>query len=188
MSEIAFVKFINTFGQQTIIDAGSIMISSMTFLLIFFTLMLILILTINRKKFGKIILALPIALILHFLISELLLKHTFDFIFRTRPYLVDTSIITLGLKLTDSSFPSSHVASVTAVLFVMVYYYRKTLWAAMVFILLLAFSRIHNGMHYPTDILAGLLLGLIYGVAAIYLSKLIIRKIPWFKNKTTAKK
>ncbi len=35
----------------------------------------------------------------------------------------------------------------------------------------MALSRLHNGMHYPTDILGGIVLGLIYGVIAIILSK-----------------
>jgi membrane-associated phospholipid phosphatase len=33
----------------------------------------------------------------------------------------------------------------------------------------MAFSRIHNGMHYLTDVLAGGILGFFYGLAAVYL-------------------
>jgi undecaprenyl-diphosphatase len=60
-----------------------------------------------------------------------------------------------------------------AVLSVFVYYYRKVWPWALGFILLMAFARMHNGMHYPSDVLAGTILGICYGLIAVWL----IRKI-----------
>jgi len=36
------------------------------------------------------------------------------------------------------------------------------------FVLLMTFARMHNGMHYPSDILVGSILGIIYGAVSIY--------------------
>lgn len=36
-----------------------------------------------------------------------------------------------------------------------------------VFLFFMAFARIHNGMHYPSDVVAGAVLGILYGLAGI---------------------
>jgi len=37
----------------------------------------------------------------------------------------------------------------------------------LIFVLLMATARMRNGMHYPSDVLAGAVLGIVYGVAAV---------------------
>ena len=64
--------------------------------------------------------------------------------------------------MSDSSFPSSHVASVVVVLTLWVWKSSKMWFFAIIIALLMALSRIHNGMHYPTDVLAGAVFGVIY--------------------------
>ena len=48
---------------------------------------------------------------------------------------------------------------------------------AFIFAGLVAFSRIYVHVHYPTDVIFGALLGIVYGVIAIFLCKWIINKI-----------
>jgi undecaprenyl-diphosphatase len=36
---------------------------------------------------------------------------------------------------------------------------------------LIAFSRVYNGVHYPTDVLAGSVLGVLVGLAVLRVSK-----------------
>jgi membrane-associated phospholipid phosphatase len=114
------------------------------------------------------------AVVFHFLISEGFFKYIlpeFD-LFRLRPYLAyPGEIIGLGKLNTSSSFPSSHMAYVLSLLTVYIYYYRKFWPLALAFALFMAFARIHNGMHYPSDVLAGAALGILYGVAAIKIVK-----------------
>jgi undecaprenyl-diphosphatase len=68
------------------------------------------------------------------------------------------------------------MSSTVSILTVFVYFYKKywIVWtSAILFALLMAFARIHNGMHYPTDVLAGTALGIVYGIIAIKSQKLL---------------
>ena len=71
------------------------------------------------------------------------------------------------------SFPSIHSASVLALYFTLAGSIKKK-WAyilACVLTLLVAYSRVFVGAHYPTDVLAGLALGLITMVIYAFLEK-----------------
>lgn len=75
-------------------------------------------------------------------------------------------------------FPSSHAAnSMAMALFVIFYLSEKRKWiiAGMLFwVLLLSYSRIYLGVHYPSDIIVGWLLGAFWA----FLSQTITRRIP----------
>lgn len=171
--EFEIVKFLNHLGSPWI-DSITILISSNTLLGILGIIITAYFFVRDKKNGGKIAIAAIIAIGLHFLISEGFFKYIFpDFgLFRIRPYLAHPDeIIPLGKLGTDSSFPSSHMAYVLSLLTVYVYYYRKFWPLALTFALFMAFARIHNGMHYPSDVLAGAVLGSLYGVAAVKIVK-----------------
>ena len=77
-------------------------------------------------------------------------------------------------------FPSSHAAnSIVVALFAIFYAVPKNRWAAALLILwslLLGYSRIYLGVHYPLDLLAGYAVGITYGVL-LFISENSIRKI-----------
>ena len=60
------------------------------------------------------------------------------------------------------------MSSRAAILTVIAWHYPRTTPFAVVFVLLMGFARVHNGMHYPTDVLAGTVLGTICGALAIF--------------------
>jgi len=66
-----------------------------------------------------------------------------------------------------NSIPSSHAANWFAMTMVMFLFYRRSLWFMLPLALGISFSRIYNGVHYPSDVLAGAILGVGYGVAGI---------------------
>ncbi len=74
-----------------------------------------------------------------------------------------------GVGRTESgSMPSSHAANwfaATAILFI---YYRRSLWFMLPAALVVSFSRLYNGVHYPSDVLVGAILGAGYGVAGVW--------------------
>jgi undecaprenyl-diphosphatase len=88
-----------------------------------------------------------------------------QFIGRIRPYLVDPSVIALiPAPLTEHSFPSGHTATAFAAAVVLVYGSPGIGLLALLAAALVGFGRMATGVHYPTDVLAGALLGSVIGI------------------------
>ena len=66
------------------------------------------------------------------------------------------------------SMPSSHAANWFSATLVLLVYYRRTIWFMLPLALLVCYSRIYNGVHYPSDVLAGAVLGAGYSAAVIW--------------------
>jgi undecaprenyl-diphosphatase len=60
----------------------------------------------------------------------------------------------------DPSFPSDHATAAFAIAFGILFVARRTGWLFVAWAALIAASRVLAGMHYPTDVLAGALVGL----------------------------
>ncbi len=167
--ELEIVKFFNQLGAAWI-DPATILASSNILLGMAGMAITAYFLIYDKKNGRQIAAAAAIAISLHFLISEIFFKYILpEFgLFRLRPYLAHPGeIISLGKLNDSSSFPSSHLAYSLFLLTVYVYYYRKLRSAAVMFALFMAYARMHNGMHYPSDVAAGAALGILYGIFAI---------------------
>jgi len=92
------------------------------------------------------------------------LKHLIS---RPRPFWTIPDVhVPVGIGRTDSgSMPSSHAANWFAATMVLFLFYRKSLWIMLPLALGVSFSRLYNGVHYPSDVLAGALVGAGYAVA-----------------------
>ncbi len=84
---------------------------------------------------------------------------------RVRPYEVIDGLTLIVAKATDYSFPSGHTAASFASAAAMFRPLKKP-YGLLLLILaaLIAFSRIYVGIHYPTDILGGLVSGIFLGI------------------------
>jgi membrane-associated phospholipid phosphatase len=78
---------------------------------------------------------------------------------RARPYEVLTGVHVLVDRTTDFSFPSDHATVVGAVAVGLLLANRRWGTIATTLALLMAFTRVYVGAHYPSDVLGGLVLG-----------------------------
>lgn len=78
---------------------------------------------------------------------------------RPRPYEVRQEITLAGLPLDKFSFPSGH--TLHAVIFTMValHYFPQLAFILLPFTVLVALSRVVLGLHYPSDVIAGAIIG-----------------------------
>ena len=65
------------------------------------------------------------------------------------------------------SLPSSHAANWFAAAMILFLFYRRSLCFMLPLALAVSFSRIYNGVHYPSDVLAGAILGAGYAAAGV---------------------
>lgn len=117
----------------------------------------------NGKKFFFLTL---IAIGLTVVIDDLVIK---QFVFRTRPYLALKDVYQLGEQWKNSSFPSGHASSAFAGIMMVYYFYRKYFKWALIFGILTLLARPYLGMHYPSDVLIGAILGIGCGWFVMYI-------------------
>ena len=85
---------------------------------------------------------------------------------RIRPYLFDPSVKLLVPPDSYYSFPSGHAAVSFEGAVTIFRYSRKWGIAALVLAVVIAFSRLYIRVHYPTDVLAGAVIGTLCALAS----------------------
>ncbi len=78
---------------------------------------------------------------------------------RPRPCSCHTAIRAIVPPLDQYSFPSGHTLHAVAFSIVATYHFPRLTWLLLPFTILVALSRLILGLHYPSDVLAGALLG-----------------------------
>jgi len=121
----------------------------------------------GQRRYGA---SVAFGLIFDLLAVNILLKPLID---RVRPCAVNTAVNMLIAAPTSGAFPSGHTAAAFAVVFAL-----KTagspLWKpALAVAIPMAFSRLYLYVHWPTDILGGIVVGAIVGWLGATLVSLI---------------
>ena len=139
-----------------------------------------LILFLNRK-YRKIGVFSIVSLIICALAVNVILK---PLIHRPRPFseLADITLLIKAPK--DYSFPSGHTAASFVMVYIFFRHIKKYFIPVLITGILIAFSRMYLSVHFPSDILVGLIIGLLSGYAGEKIADGFYRKkIDWWKNK-----
>lgn len=105
------------------------------------------------------------------LIGNVILK---PFIGRIRPFDINTAIELLIPRPMDFSFPSGHTMSSFAVATILFYVNHNMGVVAFVVAFLIAFSRLYLYVHYPSDIIGGIVIGVLIAMLTINLYEMIM--------------
>ena len=116
-----------------------------------------------------------IALLFNMCMTNLTLKDLFA---RPRPYMVSPEIVTLIRKLSSYSFPSGHTSvSFSGALVLYRMMPKKVGIPAVILAAMIGFSRLYVGVHFPTDVLGGIVVGIIASTASYYLVQFVKSRI-----------
>ena len=136
-------------------------------------LILIAIILMLFKKTRKIGICMFGAIGLGAIITNLWLK---DVVARIRPYNANHSFFQWWIYAgnvieKDFSFPSGHTtAAMASMMAIFLNTNKKYSWTAFIFTFMIAFSRLYLVVHYPTDIIAGLIIGALAGIVAHFIT------------------
>ena len=118
-----------------------------------------------------------LAMLLGLLCTNVTLKHLVG---RTRPWLTMEGLVPLVAEHDPNSFPSGHTCAAFAAASA---WWRTLPWRwvrvlAVVLAALMGASRLYVGVHFPSDVLAGLAVGLLCG----WLACLLWRQVPAWRR------
>lgn len=127
------------------------------------------------KKTRKVGLCCALGLIFDLLVVNIAVK---PLVARIRPYEIIKEITILTHQPGDHSFPSGHSAGSFACAWAFFRAYKKK-WGvpALVLAALVSLSRLYVGVHYPTDVLGGIVIGCVLGELGYRVGKKIWRAI-----------
>lgn len=136
--------------------------------------LLLLYVLVFRPSRDRIVAVSAIAVVLLADASTYLLKDLFH---RIRPcHTLQQVQLLSGAVCTGSfSFPSNHASNMFAVAAFFSYFYRHLVLPCFFTAALIGYSRIYLGLHYPVDVMAGVVWGLFVGFPAAFMVQRLIR-------------
>jgi len=175
--EIDFLNWLQGM-RNPVLDKVMVVLSTLGNAGIFWICVAIILIIIPKTR--KIGLEAGIAMLITFIIGNLILKNAFD---RTRPWVIaDFSNFPAGLKLPkDASFPSGHTMNGVTCALSLMFNDKRFGIPALILALAIAFSRMYNYCHFPTDIIGGIFIGILSSVIVHIIFRYYLRKMT---NKT----
>lgn len=126
------------------------------------------------KKYRKVGLMVGASLLGSLVFNNMIVK---NIVARPRPYRMIETLTILIPEPGEYSFPSGHTSSSFAagvVLYLMLP--KKYGIPAMILAFLIGISRLYVGVHYPTDVFGGMVMGTLIAVAVVKVTALIAKK------------
>jgi len=124
-----------------------------------------------RRNLEMVIFAFAAAIFSRFIITEII-RYLFP---RIRPFVENSVNLLIGYNATESSFPSGHAAFFFALSMVVYFYNKKAGILFFIASFLISISRVFSGIHWPSDILVGAIVGIFSGWIILKISKKFIK-------------
>ena len=143
------------------------------------------ILLLFTRKYRKTGLSMAFALSMGLLVCNIILKPG---VARIRPYDFQMEYFAKEIQLIaggmhDFSFPSGHTIASFEACTALMLGNKKFGIPATVLAILVAFSRLYLYLHYPTDVIASIILGTLFGFIGYWLAGKVNLKIPYIDKK-----
>lgn len=97
---------------------------------------------------------------------------------RARPFSVETDFIQRS-GAGGFSFPSNHAANMFCMAFFLSAFFPKYRILFFTIAIMVSFSRVYNGVHYPFDVLGGAIVGSFFGIIG---SKIALKIVTWIRE------
>ena len=157
--------FIHQLPHTVVVDSIVLMLSgALGSMVIVWILLSIWLFVREEKKDIWFFLRVGLASSLSMLITEILLKNIFV---RNRPP---------GAMLSDYSFPSGHATFAWALAVVLASKEPRAKYVFYLLAILISISRIYLGVHYPSDVVAGTLVGVGIGLFSLWVERKTVKK------------
>lgn len=132
------------------------------------------------RKTRKVGVASMISMVIGLIVVNIVLK---NWVARVRPYELIEGLNLMIEKQHDFSFPSGHATNSLACAWVMFRMMDKKFGIpALVMALLISFSRLYVAVHYPTDVFAGIVVGIVAAELAMIIVDALKKRFPAFRD------
>lgn len=168
-------RFINGAGQHPALDVLLPLISDVTNFLLPIAALTLVLLVWGGPRGRRFVLVAVTSVLMADAVNTHLFKHT---ILRARPCTVLEGVQLLVGCANTPSFPSNHAANMGAFATIVALNARLFLIPAAAAAMLVAYSRVYVGVHYPLDVLVGSLLGVAMGLAFCWVTTSLLGPLP----------
>ena len=171
--DVAILKFCNVTIANPFFDTIMPIITKVKYWMPVYVIAIGLLLAIGKRKGRTLAILLLIGIAISDCVSSRILKNMFD---RPRPFKTIESVRLITNKPGGMSFPSSHAFNNFCAATIIALFYRKRAWIFLSLAALMGFTRLYLGVHYPSDVLAGTILGALLGYLIVKAAQGIIKK------------